>query len=119
MLSFCGQLRRHFDKDEENHNLIRKGADALEFFVRKAVSGSSDTLGEQSATPTAPVIWCPIEKNLFDRFVDAYDVLESSKAGTGGWAKLWKSFHAGPATDPTIRVPSRKFKFGLGTLHEY
>jgi hypothetical protein len=125
VLSFCDQLSRHFVKDEEIHKSIQEAAEAVKSSVRNAVSGSSDTLGEQSATPTAPVIWCPIEKNLFDRFVDAYDGLESSNAGANGWAKLWKSFHAGPAPDATIAVqirvggPLRKFSFGLGILHEY
>lgn len=73
-------------------------------------------LDDSGYMPTSPLIWSPDNLGIFLRDQPAYNRLDSSNNGTGGWTKMWRKFHGIPEVMNIERVVPGKFTLGLPKL---
>jgi hypothetical protein len=94
-----------------NLEKLKEAVHVLAKAVGLAFSGGK--LSDSSYMPTSPLIWSPDNKGIFLRDLQAYNQLDSSNNGTGGWTKMWAKFHGVQGIANIGEVVPGKVRLGL------
>lgn len=97
-----------------NLDELQDAMTALANAVKAAFTGGK--LGDSGYMPTSPLIWSPDNLGIFLRDHEAYNQLDSSSNGTGGWVKMWAKFHGIQGAMNIGTVAPGKFRLGLPKL---
>lgn len=102
--------RLQFRPDQNKLKDLYEAMDKLALAVKASFRGQ---LSDGGYTPTSPLIWSPENRGMFLRSHQAYNQLDSSMNGTGGWTKMWRKFHAIPDVLNIETAIPGKFTLGL------
>jgi Clostripain family len=76
---------------------LQEAAAALDEAVRGAFAGN---LGDSASKPISPMVFAPQNAGTYRSMAAAYNALDSSEGGAGGWTRFWQDYHGEAAVPP-------------------